>query len=151
MRNVSYEDELYLLSLVLKELEHGIRLDVGSTRFLDRLQSDIAFLDEALGEYHAALSSGTQLPGRLGYLRSLHRLLRDSSAMLGILAHGTSTVGKAFAPLRDALTAMQGRQTELARSVRRELAAAGGERSQDLHGISDEEFRILLSEPTPEE
>jgi len=150
VRNVSYEDELYLVQLVLRELEHGVRLDVGSTRFLDRLQSDIAFLDEALGEYHASLCAGKELPGRVGYLRTLHLLLRDFATLLGSLTHGSSALAKAFAPLGEALAAMQARQSALARSARAELTEASGDRIQDVHGISDEEFRGLLSEPEPE-
>ena len=74
-------DEIYLLTLVLQELEQGTGLDVQSTRFLDRFQSDVAFLDEALADYHAALCANPQLPNRLGYLRLLHRVQTGFSAL----------------------------------------------------------------------
>jgi hypothetical protein len=151
VRNVSYGDELFLLTLVLRELEQGVRLELESTRFIDRLQADIAFLDEALGDYQKTLSGNPHLPGKMEYLRRLCRLQTDFSAFLGNLSRSTSAIGKAFAPLRDALLAMERKQADLARTGRRLMSEAGEQRTQELHGISDEEFRILLSPDEPGE
>ena len=146
MRDVSHEDEIYMLSLVLRELEHGAGLDIRSTRFLERFQADIAFLDEALADCHAALCGNPHLPGRPGHLRNLHRVQTDFAAFLAELARGSSVLGKALAPLRDALLAMEGRHEELARAARGVITEAGEGGSQEQHVISDEEFRILLAD-----
>ena len=151
MRNISYGDELYLLTLVLRELEQGVRLELESARFMDRMQANIAFLDEALGEYHTVLRANTHLPGKLEYLRRLCRLGTDFAVFLAGLAQATSAIGRSFAPLRDALQEMERRHVELARTGRRAMLDAGAEKGQELHGISDEEFRILLSPEDPGE
>jgi hypothetical protein len=36
VKNVSYEDEIYMLTLVLQELRHGVDLELVSARFIDR-------------------------------------------------------------------------------------------------------------------
>ncbi len=149
MRKVSYGDELYLLTLVLRELDHASRIGIETSRFLDRLQADIAFLDEALGDYHAVLTANTQLPGNLEYLRRLCRLQADFAAYLTQLSRPTTALGRAFAPLRETFGQMERRHAQLAGVGRRVLADAGGERGQERHGISDEEFRILLSPDEP--
>jgi hypothetical protein len=150
VRNVSYEDEIYMLSLVLRELEHGAGLDVQSTRFLERFQADIAFLDEALADCHATLCGNPHLPGRLGHLRSLHRVETGFAAFLAELARGSNALGKALAPLRDALLAIEGRHGELARAARSIISGAVEGGSQEQHVISDEEFRILLADESAE-
>lgn len=146
MRNVSYEDEIYLLTLVMQELDHGAKLVVQSSRFLDRFQADIAFVDEALSDYQAALCGNPQLPGRLQYLRSLHRVQIDFATFLSGLAHGSNALGTTFAPLRETLAAMERRHAGLARTVRAVLAEAGEGKPADQPVISDEEFRILLAD-----
>lgn len=149
MRNVSYEDEIYMASLVLQELDHGAKLEVQSVRFLDRYQADIAFLDEALADYHGALCSNPQLPGRPAYLRSLHRVQTEFATFLSRLTQGPSALAKALAPLRDSLVAMEHRHAELARGARELLreSSEGGAAEQPV--ISDEEFRILLADDGP--
>jgi len=146
VRTVNYEDEIYLLTLVLQELQFGAKLDVRSMRFLDRFQADVAFLDEALRDYHSALCGNPQLPGRLAYLRLLHRAQAGYIGFLGELVRGTSPLGRAFAPLSETLRALEGKHAELARASAAILADSGESKPADQHVISEEEFRILLAE-----
>jgi hypothetical protein len=149
LRNVSYEDEIYMASLVLQELDYGVKLDVQSVRFLDRYQADIAFLDEALADYHGALRSNPQLPGRQAYLRSLHRVEAEFATFLSRLTGGSSALGKALAPLHDSLVAMQRRHAELAREAQELLTESSEGAGSGQPVISDEEFRILLADEGP--
>jgi hypothetical protein len=145
VKNVSYEDEIYLLTLVLQELHHGVELELHSIRFIDRFQADLALLDEAISDYHAVLCGNAQLPGRLGYLRDLHRIQVAFASILGGLERGANPLGRALAPLRDTLGAMQRRHAELARATSAVLADAGEGRPEQPV-VSDEEFRILLAD-----
>ncbi len=146
VRTVNYEDEIYLLTLVLQELDYGAKLDVQSTRFLDRFQADLAFLDEALGDYHASLCGNSQLPNRLSYLRVLHRVQVGFSTLVGDLVRGSNPLGRAFAPLGETLRAMARKHAELARAVASVLGDSGDGKPSDQHVISEEEFRILLAD-----
>lgn len=146
MRTVNYEDEIYLLTLVLQELDYGAKLDVQSTRFLDRFQADVAFLDEALVDYHASLCGNPQLPGRIPYLRLLHRVQVGFSAFVGDLVRGSGPLGRAFAPLAETLRALERKHAELARAAAAVLNDSGEGKRSDQHVISEEEFRILLAD-----
>jgi hypothetical protein len=145
VENVSYEDEIYLLTLVLQELHHGVELELHSTRFIDRFQADVALLDEAISDHHAALCGNAQLPGRLGHLRDLHRIQVAFAATLATLERGENPLGRALAPLRETLGALQRRHAELARATAAVLAEAGEGRPEQPV-VSDEEFRILLAD-----
>jgi hypothetical protein len=147
VRTVNYEDEIYLLTHVLQELDYGAKLDVQSTRFLDRFQAGVAFLDEALLDYHASLCGNPQLPNRISYLRLLHRVQAGFAAFVGDLVRGSSSLGKAFAPLGETLRAMEQKHAELARATAAVLNDSGEGKPSDQHVVSEEEFRILLADP----
>ena len=148
---VSYDDELYLLGIILRGLSHGVRLQVSEDRFLERFQADITFLHQVLAELFVTFRDNQHLLRRGEYLHMLEGTTAGFAAALLEIASGGTRVCRALAPLSDTFRGM--REEHLARlaEIRKLLRESGARSQEDERVISDEEFRELLADTTEEE
>ncbi|MFA7567416.1 MAG: hypothetical protein WCY01_10350 [Alkalispirochaeta sp.] len=73
---VHYEDNLFFLHSILRTIESGLRLDIDSEYFKDKVLEDIFFIDSSLMRTFSTLKDNAYLINRSAYLRSLRRTVR---------------------------------------------------------------------------
>lgn len=145
-RRVNYEENIFLLALVLKQLGAALKLNVDAELFRERIVGDFRFLDRSLSRVYESLKANALMIDRLAHLKELQRLNRDLNGLLEDVLEGRL-------PLADDLEA----EAELLRQLREnrrqslgELAEAMAESRQGAGDqeqlVSEEEFKSLLAE-----
>ena len=72
---VHYEDNLYFLHAILRTIEAGLRLDIDTAFFRDKVIEDLFFVDESLMRTFTSLTDNEHLINRALHLRSLRRAM----------------------------------------------------------------------------
>lgn len=148
-RRVNYEENIFFLALVLKQLTAALKLNVDADLFRERVVGDFQFLDRSLDRLYESLKSNQRMIDRLPHLRELQRLNTTLAGLLEEVLQGRS-------PLADELEADIDRLRGLRESRERQLRELSQEMSRHLAGeheqvVSEEEFKGLLAEGEPPE
>ena len=148
-RRVNYEENIFFLALVLKQLTAASKLNVDADLFRERVVGDFQFLDRSLDRLYESLKSNQRMIDRLPHLRELQRLNTTLAGLLEEVLQGRS-------PLADELEADIDRLRGLRESRARQLRELSQEMSRHLAGeheqvVSEEEFKGLLAEGEPPE
>lgn len=85
---VHYEDNLFFLHSILRNLDSGLRLDLDPEYFRDKILEDIFFIDATLMRTFSSLKNNGFLIHRSSYLRSLRRTVRAYIEFLQRLREG---------------------------------------------------------------
>jgi len=70
---VHYEDNLFYLTTLIKNLKTGLTLDIDPEYFIDKIIEDILFVDSSLVKSFNSLKANPHLIKRKEYLRALLR------------------------------------------------------------------------------
>jgi len=70
---VHYEDNLFYLTILIKNLKTGLALDIDPEYFIDKIIEDIFFVDSSLVRSFNSLKANPHLIKRKEYLRALLR------------------------------------------------------------------------------
>lgn len=148
-RRVNYEENIFFLALVLKQLTAALKLNVDADLFRERVVGDFQFLDRSLDRLYESLKSNQRMIDRLPHLRELQRLNTTLAGLLEEVLQGRS-------PLADELEGDIDRLRGLRESRERQLRELSQEMSRHLAGeheqvVSEEEFKGLLAEGEPPE
>lgn len=148
-RRVNYEENIFFLALVLKQLTAALKLNVDADLFRERVVGDFLFLDRSLDRLYESLKANQRMIDRLAHLRELQRLNTTLAGLLEEVLRGRS-------PLADELEGDADRLRGLRASRERQLRELSQEMSRGLAGeheqlVSEEEFKGLLAEGEPAE
>ena len=147
-KRVNYEDNIFFLNLILKQIAAAFKLNIDAAVFKDHLVEEIRFLDTASEDVFQALQSNSLMIDRWEHLKELQKLNRSFVSLMEEIVAGKRPLAQALedsVPLIERL--LEARRGQLHRI--HELTAGGqvsqGEAEQI---VSETEYRYLLS---PEE
>lgn len=101
---VHYEDNLFFLHSILRTVESGLRLDVDTEFFRDKIIEDVFFIDATLMRMFSSLKENTYLINRSSYLRSLRRTVVAFSDFLEQFSRGDLGFAETVSAYSDRLT-----------------------------------------------
>lgn len=141
---VHYEDNLFFLHSMIRTIDAGLRLDVDSEYFRDKILEDIFFVDATLLRVYSSLKENALLINRSGHLRALRRTTGAYIDFLKRLLDGEI----AFGDLADSYHAKLSATLHTHERVRAELESSierdpSEEESSDT--ISSREYGFLLA------
>lgn len=149
-RRVNYEENIFFLALVLKQLTAALKLNVDAELFRERIVGDFQFLDHSLSRLLQSLKANHLMIDRLSHLRELQRLSR---ALTGLL----DDVLEARLPLADELEGQRDLLRRLRENRERDLLELSQNMSESRQRtgdqeqvVSEEEFKSLLAEGADE-
>jgi len=149
-KRVNYEDNIFFLNLILKQIAAAFKLNIDAAVFKDRIVEEIRFLDTATEDIFQALQSNFLMIDRREHLKELQKLNRGFVSLMEDIVAGKLPLAQALedsVPLIERL--LEARRSQLLRI--RELTAdpqlSPGEAEQI---VSETEYRYLLS-PESEE
>ena len=149
-RRVNYEDNIFYLNMILKQLTAAFKLNIDVGVFKERIIEEIRFLDTAIEEIFQSLERNPLMIDRLDHLKDLQKLNRSFVTVMEDILAGDLPLAQALedsVPLVERL--LEARRDQLSRL--RELTAvhqlSQGEAEQI---VSEAEFRYLLA-PESEE
>ncbi len=144
-RRINYEDDIFALSLIVRTLRDLARLAPDPELLGERVLSDIAFVDEAVGRLLALLRASPHLARRAEHLRELARLGRQLAVVLEELATGETALATSLAGRSEELAAAAVRHDRQADEIDAMLGDQGETPPEERQVVSPEELRILIA------
>ena len=150
-RRVNYDDNIFYLTLVFKGIAAGLKLNIDTGLYRDRILEDIRFLDKTCSSIFQSLKADHLMIDRLIHIRGMLKLNADFVALLEDILEERLPLASALEQDFDLLQRIQSnREVEL--SGLKEMTARLGDSGNDQEQIvSEQEFKFLLSEDQEEQ
>jgi hypothetical protein len=146
---VHYDDNLYFLHSMIKNLSGGLALDIDAEHFQNKITEDIFFIDETLDLIAAALKAQEYLIRRGEYLKSLLRAEKSFAEMLTGVIDGELAFSRHLEPFFGRIKIARDEHARNAADIQNLLEKQLARENDGENLISDEEYRILLSDEEP--
>jgi hypothetical protein len=142
---VNYDDNLFYLLSLTRVLSNGLKLELDSDYFADRLLEDILFIDRTLQQIYEALSVNAYLINRKGHLRELMRVKRAFADLLDEIVNGKGRFSHDLDQFVSKLSSARAQHLSDISDIQDTVdPAQAPERSADV--VSEDEFRFLFSD-----
>jgi hypothetical protein len=143
-KQINYEDDLFALNLMVRNLLDIVRLDADPAYFKDKLASDIFAIDAILARISDALDDCGTFVKRSECLRELAKLKKTFGNFLDEALLGRTPLSQALADYTDKLRRIRDAQGRDEVRIRETLARAAANPQELEHMVSEEEFKSLL-------
>jgi hypothetical protein len=150
-RRVNYDDNIFYLNLVFKGIAAGLKLNIDTGLYRDRILEDIRFLDKTCSNIFQSLKADHLMIDRLTHIKGMQKLNASIISILEDILEERLPLASALEQDFDLLQRIQSnREVELAGL--KEMIAKLGESSDDQEQIvSEQEFKFLLSSDEQQE
>jgi hypothetical protein len=150
-RRVNYDDNIFYLSLVFKGIAAGLKLNIDTGLYRDRIIEDIRFLDKTCSNIYQSLKANHLMIDRLTHVKGMKKLNTNFVALLEDILEERLPLASALEQDFDLLQRIQSnREVELAglQEIIAKLGEPGGDQEQI---VSEQEFEFLLSSDEEEQ
>jgi hypothetical protein len=145
-RRINYEDNIFYLKLILKQLQSGLKLSIDSALYAEKIAADIAFLDKTVGGILHSLETNLMLLDRLELLKDLEGFARLFAQFLDEVLTNESGLLSEIADHVHAFQQIKERRLEDSRRIREIINGSGSGEVEADQIVSEEEFKFLLSQ-----
>lgn len=145
-RRINYEDNIFYLKLLLKQLQSVVKLNIDSALYAEKIAADIDFLDKTVGEIFTSLEANVLLLDRLERLKDLEGFVQHFVQFLNEVLAGETGLLADLAAHVPAFQQMIEQCLEDTRTIRDII---NGSRNVEVEAdqiVSEEEFKFLLSQ-----
>ena len=139
-----YDDNIFFITEIIKNIRDGVRLDISPRLFADKIVEDILFVDSALAGLYAALTKNEMLIKRAEYLRRLMRVKLLYADLLDLIRTDELSVSDRLEPFFDKFEQIAAEKRGDAGDIRAILSNAADDIDEHTDTISQEEYRYLL-------
>ena len=144
-RRVNYDDNIFYLTLVFKGIAAGLKLNIDTGLYRDRIVEDIRFLDKTCSNIYQSLKANHLMIDRFTYLKGLYKLNSSFVALLEDILEERFPLASSLEQDFDLLQRIQSnRETELA-GINEMITKQKGSTGDQEQIVSEEEFKFLLS------
>jgi hypothetical protein len=144
-QNFNYDDNMFYLSLKVKVLKDGLKLDINNSLFLANFLAEIYFIAENITKVSDSLKSSGLVVGRVEHCKNLTRLEKQFTSLLTDILHKeilfTNCLEENFDRFKKIMLMLSNDMTELKHILSDEKAKS----EEDRYIISEEEYKVLLS------
>jgi hypothetical protein len=135
---INYEDDIFYLTHIVKKLADGIRLEIDPQTFKERIAGELLFVNACTEQIFASLKQSQLKINRDTILKNM--LLDD-------IIHKNSPFSIHLQDHREKLLSMRNQHREFIQEIEDLLSAIYKKGNGDQETISEEEMRILLTNP----
>ena len=147
---IYYDDNIFYLNEIISNIDDGIRLDIDTDLFLDKLVEDILFVESALARIYGSLHDNSKLIRRNEHLRRLVRSKLKFSELLEDIVERRVPISENLAPFYPKFIELFHEQQHHLDELRAQLST-NDSAGEDEDMVSQEEIRFLLMEGNSEE
>lgn len=147
---IHYEDDLFFLTLQMRHLREGFQLSIDPDYFLDKILTDLQFIDATLGRIYATLRENRSLIKRAEYLHSLMKTKTTFCELLKDILNTSLPFAESVAPFFPELQARQKVHEADILEIRRQLRDLSRREDNQEDLITAEELEILMR-PDPDQ
>ena len=150
-RRVNYDDNIFYLTLVFKGIAAGLKLNIDTGLYRDRLVEDIRFLDKTCSSIFQSLKADNLMIDRLAHIKGLKKLNGSFIALLEDVLEERLPLASALEQDFDLLQRIQSnREAEFA-GLKEMIVRLGEPGSDQEQIVSEQEFKFLLSSDQEEQ
>ena len=140
---IHYQDDLFLLSVLVKALDSGLSTEADPEYFRERVAGDLFFLDSSLKTFRGLLIQNTLLIERPEYLKLLEQTSRALQQILERLLNGSYPQAGEYVSYRPQFEAILRGQAAIVEELSGLLRSSLAEEAEiDL--VSQDELSELL-------
>ncbi len=141
---IHYEDDLFYLTLMIKNLREGFRLPLDSEFFQEKALSDLRFLQTTLHHFFDILKENTLLIRRAEYLHSLVKVEGDFIRLLKELLQNQLVFSENLAAFTPELNDYQTLHLSMEAEIRSILKVLSLEEESKHDVITPTELDLLM-------
>jgi hypothetical protein len=144
-KRVNYEDNIFFLNLILKQISAAFKLNIDAGVFKERIVEEIRFLDTASEDVFQSLSGNSLMIDRWEHLKELQKFNRSFVSLMEQILSREPPLAQALEdsfPLIERLLEARRGQLDRIRELTAGYRLAQGEAE---HIVSEAEYRYLLS------
>jgi hypothetical protein len=145
-RRVNYEENIFFLALVLKQLSAALKLNVDADLFRERVVGDFQFLDRSLARLYQSLKANQLMIDRLAHLRELQRLSRALTGLLDDVLEGRVSLADELEGEFELLRRLHENREKDLLELGETMAESRQKAGDHEQVVSEEEFKSLLAE-----
>ena len=149
-KQINFGDNIFFLTLILKDLLSGVRLSLDHDLFLDKLVEDIFFLEGSIEKVFELIKERVLLINRLEHLKNLETLSSDFAAFLEEVIMGNVPVAEHLAAFLEKFDSIKDHQHKLVSEMKGIIHDADQSETIEEDMVSREEFEFLLAEENEE-
>lgn len=149
-KQINFGDNIFFLTLILKDLSSGVRLSLDNDIFLDKLVEDIFFLEGSIEKVFELIKQRVLLIDRLEHLKNLETLSSDFAAFLGEIIMAAVPVAEHLAAFSEKFNNVKDNQHKLVSEMREIIHGTDQSETTEEDMVSREEFEFLLAEEKEE-
>jgi hypothetical protein len=145
-KKIHYQDNLFYLITLIKNLREGFSLDIDPEYFTDKVIEDVFFIDSCLKRIYSALKSNSYLVNRPDYLKNLLRAKKAFNDFLEQIINSKFAfcvhIEPFFAKFKSSMVEHIRDMTEISAMLEPKKQEDAG----DPDVISQDEYRFLLKD-----
>ena len=150
-RQTNFEDDIFYLNVLIRTLRGGLKLQLDEEYFTDRLQGDLAFVDQTIDKLYDGLRASAHMVRRVEHVRELRTAKMRFVEFLGEVMEQRLPGAEFLRGMPAELGTLRDHHERDLAEMSRSLREAGDKALQDENMISDEELRVLLAEEEAED
>lgn len=143
-KNIYYNDNLYFISEMITNIHNGIKLDIDSDLFLDKLLDTLFFIDETLKKIYASLVDNERLLKRRQYLKTLLRTENYFTVFLGEVINKQEGISREIQPFTGRIREVHFEHKTMSDNLHNLLRQIIPSDSEGSDMVSEEEFNLLF-------
>jgi hypothetical protein len=144
-KRINYGDNLFLLSLALKDLTAAAGLSVDPDLFLDKIVEDIFFLDGTASKIFELLGASTHLIDRLEHLKSLKSISQSFCGLLEDIRQKRLPLGEHLEHFSEKFELLIQNNSRIAREAARIIQESARQPLEESTIVSESELKFLLA------
>ena len=141
---IHYEDDLFYLSLVIKNLREGFRLPLDPEFFREKSLADLRFLEETLLRFSDTLKENSLLIRRAEYLHSLVKVEGEFLRLVTELLQNQLVFSENLGDFSEELARYQAKHREIETDIRALLKVLSQEEDGKHDVITATELDLLM-------
>ena len=150
-RRVNYDDNIFYLTLVFKGIAAGLKLNIDTGLYRDRIVEDIRFLDKTCSNIYQSLRADHLMIDRLTHIKGMQKLNANFIALLEDILEERLPLASALEQDFDLLQRIQSNREVELNGLKEMIAKLGESGSDQEQIVSEQEFKFLLSPDEQEE
>jgi len=143
-KHINYEDDIFALTLMVRNLLDIVKLDADPAFFRDKLASDLFAIDAIMTRLSEALAECGTFVKRTEHIRELAKLKKMYTELLDETLLGQAPLSQALVDYADKLRRIRDFHGRDAVLIRESLARSAVAPQETELMVSEEEFKSLL-------
>ncbi len=142
---IHYLDNIFLLSMKMKTLRNGLKLDFDADLFIDQIRDEITFVADTIDRLYQDVKASSLIVGKAEILKSLQRLCTGFANLLKSILDGKARCASSLQPYFSEYDDILENLTLNVEEIKNMITGINSRAHEMKYIISEEEYRCLFA------